>query len=227
MSDFFYQSGAMGYDGNGWFWHNFLKYKFPKYPFVTKTITLNPKRGISFAVIPLGKSVWNKIMLRNPGIVYWIDNYYPKVENTKDMIVSIHGTDEEIQEMCNLIDGFDIKGIELNFSCPNVKNPRNKIIPKTKHYLYLKLSYNQNPNIYDMNRIKEIHLNSVNMFGGGVSGKLAQRYNWEFIKKHNEFNVSGSSWVELDDIKRLEDIGCKNIGIGSVILTNPKLLTLI
>jgi len=28
----------------------------------------------------------------------------------------------------------------------------------------------------------------------------------------------------LDDIKRLEDMGCKEIGIGSIIMTNPKLV---
>ena len=82
----------------------------------------------------------------------------------------------------------------------------------------------QDTYLYDLDKISEIHLNSVPMFYGGVSGKIAQKYNWEFIKQHKELPIAGSSWLCMDDIKYLFDLGCQNFGIGSVLFFNRKLL---
>ena len=93
-----------------------------------------------------------------------------------------------------------------------------------KHPIYLKLSYNQDPYDYDLTDVVGIRLNSVPWFIGGLSGKAAQEKNWSFIKRYKELNVAGCSFTSMDDIKKLEDMGCKEIGIGSTILTNPKLI---
>lgn len=62
-----------------------------------------------------------------------------------------------------------------------------------------------------------------------MSGKYAQKYNWHSIKNwiKDGINVAGCSFTCMDDIKRLEDMGCKEIGIGSTIITNPSLVKLL
>ncbi len=221
--EFFYQSGAMGFRGEGYLWHKVFRYNFPKFPIITKTITLNKKIGLPFAIVKIGNSVWNKNGLHNPGIKKWFAKYYT---DNRNVILSIHGTDNEVQEICNFAKGSDIQGIELNYSCPNVESPRNKRIPSTHFPLYLKLNCRQDPYHYDLDNIKRIHLNSIPKFFGGVSGKAARKENWEFIKKFigEGLDVAGCSIDEKWHIKYLEYDGCKSIGIGSVILTNPWLV---
>ena len=221
---FIYSAGSVGFFGEGYFFHRF--YNFPKLKFITKTLTLLPKRGYPFAVIPFGNSVWNKISLHNSGFFYWL-NRYIKNGQKNDAIVSIAGSDREILKMVNCLNFYpEISGIELNFSCPNIKNQHNKLIPESIHPLYLKLNYKQNPFDYDLSKINFISVNSIPTRFGGLSGKIAQKYNWPFIEMMNKagLKVLASSWTSEDDINKLKDIGCKYFAIGSVILTNPRLV---
>jgi len=220
---FFYQSGSMGYGGEGYTWHKILSYDFPKFPIITKTITLMPRLGLPFAVIPLGQSVWNKVSWHNPGFFKWMENYY-----NPNLILSIGGTDEELQVMCNCLESVEIAGIELNFSCPNVKK-KNDMLPKTRHKLYLKVAYNQNMNFWkhQWNKIERIHLNSIPGFFGGLSGKVAQKKNWSFIELWSHLipvPIAGCSFNNWDDIHKLESLDCRYTGIGSTIITNSKLV---
>lgn len=220
----FYSSGAMGYAGEGWFWHKL--FNFPTLPYVTKTITYKKKLGLPFAVLPIGKTVYNKVSLHNCGIDTWVHDYY-KEGYLKGCTVSIHGTDEEINKMVTTLDNcVDVEAIELNFSCPNVENPLNLSIPKAKKPLYLKLNYKQDPLYYDLTNIKGIRVNSIPMRFCGGSGAVAKEKNWRFIKKYNKMNlnVAGCSFDSWDDINRLQDLGCSELGIGSTIITNPHLI---
>jgi hypothetical protein len=129
--------------------------------------------------------------------------------------------------MVNYLNQFDIKGIQLSYSCPNVEDQKNKIIPKSKHDIYLKLNHLQDPHKFDLNKVKAITVNSVPCWFGGGSGKYAQKYNWPWIEKFNKerLNVHGASWITMDDIKYLEEYcGCTTLDIGSVMLVNPKLV---
>jgi dihydroorotate dehydrogenase len=121
---YFYSAGVMGY-GNGRFWHK--KYNFPMLSSVTKTLTVCPNLGCPFAVIRNGDTVWNRVGLHNVGIWNWFFKYYFGREN---IIVSIAGTDMEIDTMVNFLENNRrrIEGIELNFSCPNVKPFKNEEI---------------------------------------------------------------------------------------------------
>jgi len=119
-------------------------------------------------------------------------------------------------------------GLELNYSCPNV-DTRNGYVPlvtkKVDFPVYLKLRYDDDPYTYDLSNITGIRLNSVPFMYGGVSGKMAQKKNWSFIRRYGKgLNVAGCSFTCEDDIKKLEDMGCTEIGIGSTILTNPRLI---
>jgi len=218
---YFYQSGAMGYGGEGYFWHRFLPYTFPTFQLVTKTITMASKIGIPFAVIPFGKSVWNRISWHNPGFFKWIATHHKP-----DLILSLGGTDSEIKTMIQFLELAEIKlaGIELNFSCPH-ENRNNKVIPKTHYKLYLKLRADQNPYDYDLSKIERIHLNSLPGYFGGVSGKASRTQNWRFIETYKELPIAGCSFNSMNDITVLESLGCEYIGIGSTIITNPKLVS--
>ena len=218
--NFFYSAAVMGY-GNGRFWHK--DYSLPVLPMVTKTLTYKKKTGIPFAVLQFGKSVWNKVGLHNIGFFKWLiflDNI-----DYKNTIVSLAGTDNEIEKMVRILNSSlnKVKGIELNFSCPNHRSFYNTDIPKSDIPLYLKLNYKQDPYHYDLDKIEGIRLNSVKCKIGAISGKAAQKYNWHFIRKFNYegLNVAGSSITCNDDIKLMEDYGCTEIGLGSIVLVNP------
>lgn len=220
---YFYSASAMGY-GDGRWWHRF--YKFPNHPRVTKTLTLGPKIGKPYAVIKIGNSVYNNVGLSNMGLKKWIECY--SGTDLSKTIVSLHS--ENVTNMVVMfawLEDLNIRGIEMNLSCPNIKRRYpHFIFPPTKHDLYLKLNYLMNPYMYDLDVVKGIRLNSIPLrYCGGGSGKVAQKRNWEFIKKYGkELSVAGCSFQTLDDIHKLEDMGCTEIGIGSTILTNPKLV---
>lgn len=215
--EFFYAAGSMGF-GKGYLWHRF--FNFPKFPVVTKTVTLSPKRGNPFAILHLGNSIWNKVALHNIGICQWLDNFYDP-----DLILSVAGTDDEILQIIELLDERPLKGLELNFSCPNVKDFKNKLIPDTKYELNLKLNHKQNPYDYDLTKIKRVCLNSVSCLGGGLSGGLARKFNWDFIARFKDLPIAGSSFISFRDLQRLEELGCSEIAIGTVLLINPTLVT--
>lgn len=226
--NYFYSAAVMDY-GEGREWHRY--YNFPDLPIVTKTLTWNPKIGIPFAILKRGNSVWNRVGLHNIGFFEWFKKYYLTWSDDfrKNVIVSIAGPYWQIESMIGLFEAvpdYYIGGIEINCSCPNVKSYHNIVIPKTDISLYLKLNYLQDPYDYDLSNVSGIRLNSIPKYFGGVSGKAAQKYNWDYIKKFNRegLNISGCSITSNEDIKILEDLGCKDIGIGSIILTNRSIV---
>jgi len=226
--NYFYSASVMGY-GEGRHWHRY--YNFPKLPIVTKTLTWNSKIGIPFAIIKSGNSVWNRVGLHNMGFFNWFKEYYLKWSNNfrKNIIVSIAGRDWQIESMASVFDtvyDYNIGGIEINVSCPNIKSYNNIVMPKTNIPLYLKLNHLQDPYDYDLDNVTGIHLNSIPKYFGGVSGGAAQKYNWPYIKKfnHEGLNISGCSITTRDDVKILEDLGCKDTGIGSIILTDRSIV---
>jgi len=229
---FFYSASTMGY-GHGYWWHN--KYNFPNFPRVTRTLTWDKRRGIPFAILKYSNSVWNRVGLSNMGFFNWCLDYTfydNSMHDLSNVTISIAGYDWQIEGMVNYIEESDlgIAGIELNFSCPNVKSFNNREIPKTRYPLYLKLNCNQDPYEYDLDNVKGIRLNSVpGKFFGGWSGKSAKLKNWKFIENFNYqgLNIAGCSFTSLDDIKLLSNMGCTECGIGSIILTNPRFVELL
>lgn len=224
--NYVYGAGTMGF-GNGYAWHRWFGYKFPKFPIVTKTVTAKKITGYPFAIIRLGSTVYNHVAHHNPGFSNFIYEQYQMLDN-KNLIVSIAGTDAEIAQMVTWLDSFDLAGIQLSFSCPNVKDEKNKVIPVSHHPIYLKLNHKQDPYAYDLSRVRAIMVNSVPHWFGGMSGHGAQEKNWDFIRRYNYegfIEVYGASWTCLNDVKYLEEYcGVKTCAIGSVMLTNPSVV---
>lgn len=220
---YFYSAAVMG-NGSGRLWHKM--YNFSNFPRVTKTLTFYSKIGTPFAIMKYRHSVWNRVGLHNIGFFDWIYKYKNN-NDLKNIIVSIAGTDLQICVMVTILERYNIGGIEFNFSCPNVKSYENKKIPYSRHVIYLKLNYKQDPFKYDLDKVQEIRLNSVpSKYFGAWSGKKAQEKNWKKIKEWTKegLKIAGCSFLNMEDIKKLEDMGCSNIGIGSTILSDPKLI---
>ena len=230
---FIYAAGAMGFYGEGHWFHR--PFNFPYYPFITKTLTLSRKIGVPFAVIPFGKSVWNKVSLNNPGIVNW-KHKYDKLKSRPNFLyntISIYPYNQmELDFMITQIKYWFLgyANIEVNMSCPNTnRNNWDEIPLKIKKYdgvdIWVKLNYKQNPLELNLSNIKGIRLNSIPTKFGGVSGKWAQDKNWKFIQEYNKYvDISGCSWTTEKELLELVNMGCKEISIGSVIITNPMLV---
>jgi len=92
---------------------------------IVKGTTLNPRQGNSYprmAETPSG--MLNAVGLQNKGVDYFVDHIYPVVRKINtNIIVNVSGSCIEDYVQCasiiNTLD--DIPAIELNISCPNVK----------------------------------------------------------------------------------------------------------
>lgn len=145
MLEYVIASGALGFDGKGWFWERpLVKLGLIKPELFTvclKTLTLSPrpypKSNLSWwrlwTWLPF--SPWscvklitggavNKIGLENMGFVRWRDLIAPKIDFKKcRIIVSLYGTKTELMAMAMELNAFDIVAIEVNDSCPNSGSP--------------------------------------------------------------------------------------------------------
>ena len=193
--------------------------------------------------------VVNSIGLSNHGLIPWA-----KENTNFNGIVSIYPKDdEEAIYMANMLELHtkNIVGIELNISCPNAldlcnfdKFPVDLLLKSIKDNtnipVILKISCANNleelfPKVEKY--IEAISINSVpwryvfdtcsplSKYGdGAVSGKKAQKYNWELIRKlklKTEIPIIGCSVWEYCDIQKLYDMGCEGIGFGSIFLRYP------
>ena len=92
---------------------------------IVKGTTLNPRQGNPYprmAETPQG--MLNAVGLQNKGVDYFVDHIYPEVRKIRTaIIVNVSGSciDDYVQtaSIINTLD--DIPAIELNISCPNVK----------------------------------------------------------------------------------------------------------
>lgn len=146
--DFVVASGALGFDGRGYWWEKPLRWlgKIDSHQFlvITKTLTMKPRKGNlrwwrPWRCVAKYKDGWiNAVGLTNPGIHYWLNTYFHNiVEDRTAVAVSIAPeTLQEASMMSFLLtianstaliyDGFKpIQAIELNVSCPNSDHVRN------------------------------------------------------------------------------------------------------
>lgn len=92
---------------------------------IVKGTTLNPREGNDYprmAETPSG--MLNCVGLQNKGVDYFCQHIYPEITDINtNMIVNVSGSSpDEYAECASRIDALDnIPAIELNISCPNVK----------------------------------------------------------------------------------------------------------
>lgn len=93
--------------------------------FIVKGTTLHHREGNAYPrMAETASGMLNAVGLQNKGVKYFCDNIYPEIKDLKtNILVNVSGSIIEdyvaTAEMINSLD--NIPGIELNISCPNVK----------------------------------------------------------------------------------------------------------
>lgn len=94
--------------------------------FIVKGTTLHPREGNDYprmAETPSG--MLNCVGLQNKGVDYFCEHFYPQLKDIdSNVLVNVSGSSpEDYAECAARIDALEgIPGIELNISCPNVKD---------------------------------------------------------------------------------------------------------
>ena len=92
---------------------------------IVKGTTINHREGNPYPrMVETPSGMLNAVGLQNKGVKYFLNNIYPRIKDyDTQFIVNVSGAKVEdyvaVCEMLNEVDG--IKAIELNISCPNVK----------------------------------------------------------------------------------------------------------
>ncbi len=93
--------------------------------FIVKGTTLHPRQGNSYPrMAETASGMLNAVGLQNGGANYFVSDIYPKLLKYKtNVLVNVSGsTVEEYVACAEIINELDhICGVELNISCPNVK----------------------------------------------------------------------------------------------------------
>lgn len=91
---------------------------------ITKGTSLKPKSGNKPPrVCETPSGMLNSIGLQNPGVEYFANYdlpFFRKFE-TKIIVNACGSSIDEYVELCKILNTLDIDGVELNLSCPNVK----------------------------------------------------------------------------------------------------------
>lgn len=93
--------------------------------YIIKGTTLNPRQGNDYPrMIETPSGMLNAVGLQNKGVDYFIENIYPRIKDYKsNLIVNVSGANiEDYAETARRLHRLDgVKAIEVNISCPNVK----------------------------------------------------------------------------------------------------------
>ena len=93
---------------------------------IVKGTTLNPRQGNDYPrMAETASGMLNCVGLQNKGVDYFCEHIYPQIEDIDtNMIVNVSGSSpEDYAECAARIDALEnIPAIELNISCPNVKD---------------------------------------------------------------------------------------------------------
>ncbi len=144
---------------------------------MVKGLTLRPRKGNKTPrVVETASGMLNSVGLENPGVEYFVENELPYLKKKGvTVIANISGNSiEEYCEMSRILDKTSCDAIEMNISCPNVKQGGVafgtdkdvvlKITKKVRKYLTKPLIVKLSPNVTD---IKEI---AVSAEKGGADG---------------------------------------------------------
>ena len=92
---------------------------------VTKTVTIEPREGNKEPrIVKTPSGILNSVGLENPGIHEFMKDILPLFMGL-NVYVSIYGnTIDEFVYLASILNvAYNLKGIEINFSCPNINSP--------------------------------------------------------------------------------------------------------
>lgn len=260
-NNFFTASGALGFFGRGWPWH-WLSIKRGKidpklFINVTKTITFYPRTG-NFRLYKPWQTIRkikggyvNAMGLGNRGFEWWCEEAKKRLRTDTPLVVSIFDKPFDLEKMAVRLNQFNLKGIEINMSCPNTGEDifsdclgiieSCKIVRNKSNFpIILKLSVAHDierilPEVEDS--VDAIAINSIpwsiifpnrkspldRFGGGGVSGKIAQPFYQEFIRKIRDISdipIIAPVW-DIEDLISAKLNGANAFSFGSVHIQDP------
>ena len=93
--------------------------------FIVKGTTLNPREGNDYPrMVETPSGMINAVGLQNKGVDYFIEHIYPRLTKyTSEIIVNVSGASvDDYVETCRRLAPLErIRAVEVNISCPNVK----------------------------------------------------------------------------------------------------------
>ncbi|MDE5635744.1 MAG: dihydroorotate dehydrogenase, partial [Muribaculaceae bacterium] len=93
--------------------------------FIVKGTTINPREGNNYPrMVETPSGMINAVGLQNKGVDHFISNIYPTIANLDtNVIVNVSGAniDDYVATAAKLSPLSNIPAIEVNISCPNVK----------------------------------------------------------------------------------------------------------
>lgn len=93
--------------------------------YIVKGTTLEPRQGNDYPrMVETPSGMLNAVGLQNKGVEYFISEIYPRIKHyDSELLVNVSGAKiEDYVGVCNRLQkSTDIRGIEVNISCPNVK----------------------------------------------------------------------------------------------------------
>ena len=93
---------------------------------IVKGTTLNPRQGNDYPrMVETAQGMLNCVGLQNKGVDYFAEHIYPQIKDIDtNIIVNVSGSSpEDYAECAARVDALErIPAIELNISCPNVKD---------------------------------------------------------------------------------------------------------
>lgn len=131
-----------------------------------KGLTLEPRKGNQaprIAETPAG--ILNSVGLQNPGVKYFLENEMPNLKKWDTKIIAnlAGSTLEDYCEMAEMLGSSDVDAIELNVSCPNVKQGClafgssvygiSEIVKAVKPYCKMPLIVKLTPNVTSISEI--------------------------------------------------------------------------
>ena len=91
---------------------------------MVKCITLKPRRGndgVRITETPSG--MLNAIGLENPGVEVFLKKILPRIKDKMNVVVNVSGSSvDDYGRLAKMLDVDGVAAIELNISCPNVKD---------------------------------------------------------------------------------------------------------
>jgi len=245
---------ASGCSGYGWdLYEMFPDIKWSA--FTTKTITLKPREGNSPPrIFELEYGIVNRIGLENCGLDSFVEFHLPKLRKIKvPFIVSIYGnTLKEWEILVDRLIENNIRTIELNLSCPNLKgkilqenfNMCIKIVKslsKKKVCLIPKLNAIHRT-LELVEKFKNLGINSIicsntipasfiynnKIYDGGLSGKCLKPVVLKVVKDiKNNFDIEVGACGGIysrDDVLDYKKAGADVFVLGSVLFKEPDIL---
>ena len=223
---------------------------------VTKAVTLNPREGNPPPrLVEVENGIINSVGLQNKGVDYFLEYELPKLKQYKiPIIVNVAGASVEdyvctVQKL-NKVGG--VSGIELNISCPNVKegclafgsdpSMTKHVVSLVREALDIPLIVKLTPNVDDIVSIAlaavEGGADSLSLINtvkaeakglsGGLSGPVIKPIALKLLKQVAK--VTHVPLIGLGGISSHEDVeeflkaGAIAVQVGTAALINPWVL---